>query len=68
MKLRKFGPRLTVSLTQSNHDRLNHMAESQGASVSWIIRRAIDEYLSKVPDSDELKLSFQAQQKSGNKK
>jgi hypothetical protein len=44
---RKFEPRLTVSLTRSNYETLNALAEKGEVSVSWVVRRAIDEYLGK---------------------
>ena len=42
---RKFGPRLTISLTPQDYDQLAHLASNQDASVSWVVRRAIEEYL-----------------------
>lgn len=42
---KKFGPRLTVSLTGSDYDALAALAEKDEVSVSWVVRRAIDEYL-----------------------
>lgn len=66
-KSRKFGPRLTVSLTTTDHERLNAIAEEQGASVSWVLRRAIEDYLSKIPDRYEQTKSFQSRLKSGSK-
>ncbi|GAB2209093.1 hypothetical protein ROS1_59110 [Roseibium sp. ROS1] len=44
-KLRKFGPRLSVSLTGSDYDALAALADKDDVSVSWVVRRAIDEYL-----------------------
>lgn len=44
-KPRKFGPRLTVSLTASDYDALSILAERDEVSVSWVVRRAIEEYL-----------------------
>lgn len=44
-KLKKFGPRLTVSLTGSDYDALSALADKDDVSVSWVVRRAIDEYL-----------------------
>ena len=41
----KFGPRLTVSLTGKDYDVLNALAEKDQVSASWVVRRAIDEYL-----------------------
>ena len=46
-KSRKVGPRLTVSLTGPDYDRLNALADKEDVSVSWVIRRAINEYLAK---------------------
>ena len=46
-KSRKFGPRLTVSLTNDDYDTLNAIAEKTEVSLSWVVRRAIDEYLRK---------------------
>lgn len=43
----KFGPRLTVSLTGDDHHALQTLAKVDEVSVSWVIRRAIEEYLSK---------------------
>lgn len=45
VKRKKFGPRLTVSLTESNYDVLAILAEKGDVSVSWVVRRAIEEYL-----------------------
>lgn len=44
-KHKKFGPRLTVSLTGGDYDALSALAEKDDVSVSWVVRRAIDEYL-----------------------
>jgi predicted transcriptional regulator len=44
-KSRKFGPRLTISLTGSDYATVNALAEKDDVSASWIVRRAIDEYL-----------------------
>lgn len=44
-KLRKYGPRLTVSLTSHDYDALSVLAHKDDVSVSWVVRRAIDEYL-----------------------
>lgn len=46
-KSAKFGPRLTVSLTDQDCDALQALAETDEVSVSWVIRRAIEDYLSK---------------------
>lgn len=44
-KLKKFGPRVTVSVTAGDYDTLNVIAGRDDVSVSWVVRRAIDEYL-----------------------
>ena len=44
-KSRKFGPRVTVSVTGKDYDILNALAEKDDVSLSWVVRRAIDEYL-----------------------
>lgn len=44
-KFRKFGPRLTVSLTTSDYDELNTLAQKDEVSVSWVVRRAVEQYL-----------------------
>jgi hypothetical protein len=42
---KKLGPRCTVSVTPSDYEVLNALAERDDVSVSWVIRRAIQEYL-----------------------
>ena len=42
---RKFGPRLTVSLTEDDHEALTVLADKDEVSISWVVRRAIEEYL-----------------------
>lgn len=44
-KSRKFETRLTVSLTEKDYDALNALADKDDVSASWLIRRAVDEYL-----------------------
>lgn len=44
-KSRKFGPRLTVSLTGEDYDMLSALAEKDEVSVAWVVRRAIGNYL-----------------------
>lgn len=46
----KFGARLTVSLTGKDYDILNALAEKYQVSASWVVRRAIHEYLRKHSD------------------
>lgn len=42
---KKLGPRVTVSVTSADYDTLNALADKDAVSVSWVIRRAINEYL-----------------------
>lgn len=42
---KKLGPRVTVSVTSGDFDALNMLANKDDVSVSWVVRRAIDEYL-----------------------
>ncbi|WP_090845980.1 ribbon-helix-helix protein, CopG family [Paracoccus alkenifer] len=42
---KKLGPRVTVSVTPGDYDTLNALAEKDDVSVSWVVRRAIQEYL-----------------------
>ena len=44
-KLKKLGPRLTISLTGKDYANLNALAMKNEVSASWVVRRAIDEYL-----------------------
>jgi hypothetical protein len=44
-RYRRFGPRLTVSLSDEDHDKLHRLAEKDEVSISWVIRRAIVDYL-----------------------
>lgn len=41
----RFGPRLTVSVTGDDYEALSVLAAKDDASISWVIRRAINEYL-----------------------
>ncbi|WP_353850785.1 ribbon-helix-helix protein, CopG family [Acidiphilium sp.] len=44
-KPRKFESRLTVSLTGRDYDALNALADKDDVSASWLVRRAVEEYL-----------------------
>lgn len=46
-KPRRFGPRLTVSVTGDAYEALSVLAAKDDASISWVIRRAINEYIRK---------------------
>ncbi|UIY24826.1 ribbon-helix-helix protein, CopG family [Rhizobium leguminosarum] len=42
---KKLAPCVTVSVTPRDYDTLNTLAKKDDVSVSWVIRRAINEYL-----------------------
>jgi predicted transcriptional regulator len=42
---KKFEMRLTVSLTGRDYDALNALADKDDVSASWLVRRAVEEYL-----------------------
>jgi metal-responsive CopG/Arc/MetJ family transcriptional regulator len=44
-KARRFETRLTVSLTGRDYDALNALADRDDVSASWLVRRAVEEYL-----------------------
>lgn len=44
-RLKKLGPRVTVSVTPGDYDTLKTLANKDDVSISWVIRRAINEYL-----------------------
>lgn len=45
----RLGPRVTVSVTPGDYDTLTTLAEKDDVSVSWVVRRAIHEYLQRNP-------------------
>ena len=44
-RLKKLGPRVTVSVTVGDYNALSALADEGDVSVSWVVRRAIQEYL-----------------------
>ena len=42
-KPRRFSPRLTFSVTGDGYEALSVLAAQDDASISWVIRRAINE-------------------------
>jgi len=42
---KKLGPRVTVSVAPHDYKTLNSLADREEVSVSWVVRRAIQEYL-----------------------
>lgn len=63
-KLKKFGPRLTVSLTRHDYEALATLADKDEVSVSWVVRRAIDEYLDNHRREAEPALPLRSLQKA----
>lgn len=63
-KQKRFGPRLTVSLTGTNYEALSILAEKDEVSVSWVVRRAIEEYLENHRYEGESPLPFRASHKA----
>lgn len=63
-KARKFGPRVTVSLTGGDYDALSLLAEKDEVSVSWVVRRAIEEYLEHHRTDAEPRLPLRPLQKA----
>ena len=63
-KHKKFGPRLTVSLTGSDYDVLLALAEKDEVSISWVVRRAINGYLDNHRHEVEPSLPLRVLQKS----
>jgi hypothetical protein len=48
-RYRRFGPRLTISLSGGDYDRLQALADEGEVSISWVVRRAIEDYLHRHP-------------------
>lgn len=44
--------RLSVSVSQSDHDALERFAEKNDVSVSWLARKAIERFLASDPQGD----------------
>ena len=42
---RKFGPRITVSLQEKDFADLEAIAKDRDVSISWVVRRAVSEFL-----------------------
>lgn len=52
---RKLEQRITVSLPKADYEALGAIAGQSGASVSWVVRRAVVKYLQEqqAPAEDE---------------
>ena len=61
-KVRKFGPRLSVSLTGRDYEALSALAEKDEVSVAWVVRRAIERYLQQRRNEAEPGLPFHSDQ------
>jgi predicted transcriptional regulator len=48
-RYKRFGPRLTISLCGDDYYRLQALAEEGEVSISWVVRRAIEDYLHRHP-------------------
>jgi Ribbon-helix-helix protein, copG family len=46
-RYRRLGPRITISLAGADYDQLQALAAKSEVSVSWVVRRAIEEFLRK---------------------
>ncbi|WP_366937838.1 ribbon-helix-helix protein, CopG family [Phreatobacter sp.] len=46
-KAQKLGPRVTVSVKRGDYDALNAIADRDDVSVSWVVRKAIQDFLSR---------------------
>ncbi len=44
-KTRKFQQRVTISLTQRDHERLERAAKQEEISISQVVRRAVRDHL-----------------------
>lgn len=44
-KARNFQQRVTISLTQRDHERLERAAKQEEVSISQVVRRAVRDYL-----------------------
>jgi metal-responsive CopG/Arc/MetJ family transcriptional regulator len=44
-KARKFQQRVTISLTQRDHERLERTAKQEEISISQVVRRAVRDHL-----------------------
>lgn len=42
--------RITASLPEDQHEKLQQLAEKNSLSLSWLVRQAVNEFLDKVDD------------------
>jgi hypothetical protein len=55
---RKFGPRITVSLEEQDFTDLEAIAKDSDVSISWVVRRAVSEFLNRHGDRLQRNLPF----------
>ena len=58
MKIKRFGPRITISLDEETYQELNKIAGSHRVSVSWLARYAIDEFLDQCRKGRKIQLAI----------
>ena len=63
--MQKGDARITVSISSSSHQRLIALAEQSGVSISWVVRYAIDEFLRRNGDSQQMALPLARQRRGG---
>lgn len=42
---RKFEVRVTVGFSVDDHEKLNEIADREAVSISWVVRKAVSDYL-----------------------
>jgi len=50
--------RITVSLKPVEHEALAKLAEQRDVSLSWIVRKAVEQYIAINLEQDQLKLDL----------
>jgi hypothetical protein len=55
---RKFGPRITVSLQKEDFAGLEAIAKDSDVSISWVVRRAVSEFLDRHGNRLQRNLPF----------
>jgi predicted transcriptional regulator len=44
--------RISVTVDMADRVKLEHIAQTKGRSIAWVVRKAVREYLSKPPEQD----------------
>jgi len=63
--MQKGDARITVSIPSSTHQRLIALANQSGVSISWVVRYAIDEFLRRNGDNQQMALPLERQRQGG---